>query len=485
MGEGGRPEGVFAKWSWEGGRFHLQNDRHGFYPLFYSARAGQLMVSTSIPKLLELGAPRDVDDTAMAVFLRLGFFLGEDTPFRFIRAVPPQATFQWEAGALHVSGHQNLGEHLSIDREKAVDEYISLFRQAIERRLVPNEEFALPLSGGRDSRHILLELCRIGHKPSFCVTYRHFPPRNDSDLECAVSLSARLGIPHVVLDQPESRLKVELRKNLKTSFCSDEHAEFMVVADYLRHKVRVLYDGIGAVVFMSSGYLKPQWRWLELTRRRAFTDLAREMLGPNIEPVFKDLLSAEAFSRFGQEAAISRLAVELERVSEAPNPPGAFHFWNRQRREISLAPYAIYDEIPWVLSPFLDHALCDFLFSLPAEMLLDRGFKTEAIQKAYPHCADLPFETVGQGPLPTRQSKRFARELLVYAAQKGPYRLIRRSYLLPRLAQCQLLDKYCASAASWLLTPRVAYLVQLDRVTEGCALEPSFWPDNNNRLGVH
>lgn len=46
-------------------------------------------ISTSLVQLLELGAPGEWNDAAMAVFLRLGFFLGEDTPVVHIRAMPP------------------------------------------------------------------------------------------------------------------------------------------------------------------------------------------------------------------------------------------------------------------------------------------------------------------------------------------------------------------------------------------------------------
>jgi hypothetical protein len=464
-GSAGKPDGVYASWNWDGKRFHLENDRYGCYPVFYFARNGDLCVSTSIPKLLQLGAPREYDDTAMAVFLRLGYFLGEDTPFRSIRSVPADASFDWEDGVLKVSGRQDVGKLSCSTRSDAVDGYISLFHQAMLRRDARDKEFAVPLSGGRDSRHILLELCRAGHKPNFTVTYRHFPPRNDSDVVCATELSRRLGVPHIVLDQPPSRLKTELNKNLKTSFCSDEHAHYMVLADYLKTRVGVVYDGIGASVLTQSRYLKPGW--LRDFRAGEYLKLTRQMLAPSLEEFLRCILTEEAYRRFSLDAAIGRLVDELKKFSDAPNPPGAFHFWDRTRREIALAPYGIYNEIPVVYSPYLDSTLCDFMMGIPADLLFDRGLQYDAIRNEYPEFADIPYEIKGTPVVPLRHFRGYARELLKYVASSGGCRLVRRSYLLARLAYCQLSDNYCAGAISWLLGPLTAYLIHLEEVTSG------------------
>jgi len=242
--QGNKPEGIFAQWSWDGSRLQVRNDRYGFYPLYYVARDGEIALSNSILKLIELGAPTELDDAALAVFLRRGFFLGEDTAFRAIRAVPPDASFEWKDGKLRVAGQPALGKAVPWTRGEAIDAFIAIARAAIRRRLPSVEDVALPLSGGRDSRHILLELCEAGHQPRFCVTVKHFPPRNNSDAECAAQITKALGINHVILNQPESRFQVELRKNLKTDFCTDEHTHFMVLADYLYSGPRILDQAI-------------------------------------------------------------------------------------------------------------------------------------------------------------------------------------------------------------------------------------------------
>jgi hypothetical protein len=51
-----------------------------------------------------------------------------------------------------------LGKSQPIGRTTAARDYASLFRAAIQRRLPQDNELVIPISGGRDSRHILVEL---------------------------------------------------------------------------------------------------------------------------------------------------------------------------------------------------------------------------------------------------------------------------------------------------------------------------------------
>jgi hypothetical protein len=122
-----------------------------------------LLVSPSLVKLVEAGAPTGFDEAALAVFLRLGFFLGDDTPFQSIRTLPRTARSP-EAGTVTISGGYRFVRPQRLSRDAAIDGFIDLFRQAMSRRPPVGQDVVVPLSGGRDSRHILLELCESGHR---------------------------------------------------------------------------------------------------------------------------------------------------------------------------------------------------------------------------------------------------------------------------------------------------------------------------------
>lgn len=447
-------DGVFAEWLWDGERLHVQNDRYGFYPLYYFSKPGELAISTSIPKLIALGVPVTLDEAALAVFLRLGFFIGEDTPFKAIKTIPPRATFEWQNGRLNVSGALPLVKANPMTRKSAVDGYIALFRQSIKRRLPADDSFVVPLSGGRDSRHILLELCSAGYRPKYCLTARkNYLPLPGGEIKIAEKLTNLFDLEHIILDQTRSRLKAELRKNIITNFCTDEHAWYLVVADYLNERVNIVYDGIGGDVLSESMFLTRDR--LDLFDSNKLSDLAQNLLyRQSGEQTWMRLLGKE-YSRFNLELAINHLCQELNRHVDVPNPVGSFYFMNRTRREIALMPYRLLSQVETVFSPYLDHELYDFLASLPASLLLDHDFHTDTIRQAYPLYSNIPYAETQD---PWLHNWRFALELVQYVYLNRLPEFVRSSYLLPRLLR-NLVDKSYKARFG----PLLVYIIQLER----------------------
>ena len=162
---------MFARWAWDGERLIAANDRFGVQPLYYASEAGTLRISPSVGALLRSGASPALDDAALAVFVRIGFFVGEDTPFRAIRALPPGACAEWRAGRFEVRSDRAHPAPSTLGRDEAIDAFAQLFTRAVERRLQASASpIAVPLSGGHDSRHIVLALHALGRPPDRCVT---------------------------------------------------------------------------------------------------------------------------------------------------------------------------------------------------------------------------------------------------------------------------------------------------------------------------
>jgi len=458
------PDGIFAEWLWDGSRLLVRNDRYGFYPLYYFVRKGEVCVSTSILELLAQGAPTDINEAGFSVFLRLGFFISEDTPFRAIRALPPDAGFAWQDDTLRSSGTYACGKRQFLKRDEAIDGYIALFRTAIERRLPAREDFTVPISGGRDSRHILLELCAAGRPPRFSVTLPRFPPAQSEDVHVAAALAEAVGVRLVVLRQARSQLRAELQKNLQTSFCADENAWYLAMVDYLKGRASLIYDGIGGDVLSESRNLSAER--VELFDSGRFTDLAEHMFVRN-ETGLARLLQPQFYRRCGRDLAVDQLVAELKKHVDAPNPIGSFYFWNRTRREIALAPYGLLNTVAEVYSPFLDHDLFDFLTSLPATMLLDRQFHTETVRRAHPRFARIPFESRATPTGMYRSHfRRLALELGWYTLRHTPSPIVRTSLLIPRLVLGVLNGDHVKMGAA--AHPLVPYLLQLgDVLSEG------------------
>jgi asparagine synthetase B (glutamine-hydrolysing) len=456
-------QGIFAEWSWDGTRLTVCNDRYGFYPCFYFRNETGICVSPSLVQLLTLGAPRDFDDTALAVFLRLGLVLGEDTPFKAIRMLPPGTRLQWQVNDFHLSSAGPVvPRRVDMAYEEALDCHIDLFRQAIRRHAPPSEDFVVPLSGGRDSRHILLELHAAGYRPRACVTQKHAPPPPpEYDVEPAALLCKALGIEHVTVEQSPSRLSQELTKNLLTHFCADEHAWIVPLANYMRGRWRYAYDGLAGDILAGSGlYSEAQ---LALMREGRCEELARQLLGA--EGYLPYLLSRVAYRRFSRERAMERLKDELRRYVDAASPLDMFCMYNRTRREIALSAFNLFGDGATVLAPYLDHDFYDFMSALPASMLFDSTFHDRAIRRAYPQYAHVPYSTKSESEVvEAGYYRRFAWEVGRYALREPRTLLVNRLRLVAYLSRCLVARTYSEEIRHF--GPLVAYLVQLERVTD-------------------
>jgi hypothetical protein len=451
-------EGVFAEWLWDGQCIRLKTDGHGFYPIYYFVRENEFGVSSSIPVLLALGAPTDLDYSGLAVFLRIGFFIREDTPFKFIRALPPNANLTWSPAKIDVVGALPLGKFTQMDRSTAIDGYVELFRAAIRRRLPPNEHFAVTLSGGKDSRHILLELCHAGFKPKVCVTVGTYLYSENQEARIASELAASVNVSHEVIDQEQSPFLLELEKNRITNFCADEHGWLLAVAAHLDGKVSTIYDGLGGSIFCE-GFRSNKERQ-RLAESGDMKALADDVLGQ--ENALLMLKPAE-LKKVSREIALDHLTAELRRHAQAPNPVCSFFFWNRTRRQVSLSPYRIFNRFETVFSPFTDHALTEHLSSLPGSMVLDHTFHTDTIARAFPRHAHMPFAKKPEGrTVYSKAFMQFAWDVVRFSYENGRSSFISQSWLYPRLIRC-LLDKNYSSAILWI-GPFATYLLQLERL---------------------
>jgi hypothetical protein len=226
-------------------------------------------------------------------------------------------------------------------------------------------------------------------RPQLCVTFHHNPPRGNEDIEIARAVTHALGLEHVILPLNRSRLDVELRKNRLTSFCSDEHSQYLVLADYFRNKAHTVYDGLAGDILSGGDEYVTADRHAGI-KLGCFIPFAEELAGDDAH--LRWLLASRSLGRLSRSLAIQRLAEEVASHSDEPNPVISFFFWNATRREIAQIPFTLYSGVPQVICPYIDRELFDFITTLPPSMLIGTAFHTEVIRKAYPQYAHIPFE---------------------------------------------------------------------------------------------
>ena len=456
-------QGIWVRWVWDRNRLELRQDRHGFHPFYYFTSPDGWGIGPSIHRLIEEGAPPELDDAAIAVYLRVGLFLGNDTPFRAIRALPPGGWLVAEGAELSVGADRSPAIVRPVNGqsfEATVEQYGEMFQSAVER-LVPflGDRNILPLSGGHDSRHILLALCRAGHPPRACASVDLGPPQSWEDTVIARQVAERVGVPFEYVGPPRSLLQVEIEKNVRTSLTAEVHSWITPLRHVLeREGATARVDGIaGDMLSEFSGRNQAKSELMEAGRYDELVELA---LGS--EGYLPRMLSEEYRRRWSREVAAARFLEEVKLHAGATNPWVSFRFQSRTRREIGSVWTLLSG--PWnALAPYLDYQLVDFLAGLPGQRY--RGTKLHAvtIAKFFPDFADIPFATKQWGIVSDRAHwAREAARLLPLLANGRRNGALDRDFLLRRLPLA--LGGPVHQRALSLLYNRAVYLLQLERL---------------------
>lgn len=407
------------------------DDEFGFRPRFTLSHTGQ-----QFRRLIDAvkNAPSlTLDCAALNTFLRAGMFLNGKTPFREIARYHPSPV---------------IVPPETLSRDAAIDAYIDLFRQAVRRRIAGRS--VLALSGGCDSRHILLELHAQGRLPDRALTVAI--PGRPTEVHIAEALARRTGVRHIVrAPDPSRAVEDELWKNRACDFMSFDHGWFAFMGR--SRDATPWWDGIAGDVLSAGHFL--HGGNLRLFEENRLDQLAGSIACEQAEPWFWDK------SLRHKDDALAEVRAELELHRNAPNPVGSFYFWNRTRVVIGSCAFGLLSPNgEEVLAPYLDRDLWRFLASLPARMMLDHKFHSDTVSRAYPEFAGIPYFREKE-PIDRRTQRTKALRLLPYlcrAFRPG----LQDPAMLARVLRA-LIQPGRLNDIGWML-PRFVYTTQLRRL---------------------
>lgn len=382
--------GIFGSWNWNGEMLQAEVDPYGMFSLFYTQTSNGIMLSTSPIQLLSLGAPSEIDETALTVFHLLGWYINEDTPFKHIKVLPPAARLTWCNGKLSILGRKLVKSKINIDRTAAILEYERLFSAAIRSCWQTiTDPVIIPLSGGRDSRHILLESTRQGYVPDHCVTYDPtfgHPSAYDPEWACAKQITELVNIKHEKIKTLQSRHADQLRTIYLSHLGTDEHVQFLALSRHLAGKT--FLDGIGGDTLSRNKNIST-----DITRAKTSSERVTDILS-YFDKVSGNSIRDRILGLQVGDDAIEHARLQIvacyDKYSEQPDPYSHFFFWQRTRREIGLAPGAMLSSAKHVLCPYLDPALVEFCLALPDEITADGKFHDHVIRHSFPE-VDIPY----------------------------------------------------------------------------------------------
>ncbi len=352
----------FALWENGPGTLMLGTDRYGMIPLYYQQKNGGVAFASEIKSLLNLEPDEGINLAAFSELLSLGAPLGDHTLYPSVQRLPagtvlafrngqPTSTRYWSRG---VTQHDP-----SMTVPQFVEEARRLLSRSITRLTSQIENPICFLSGGYDSRRILLELVRHGKPVTACTspTVRDDNPWTH-DIPIARALCAELGVDHMTVDLPPAASFADLVRHsyVLLDFETDSHPWVLPLLAKIRVGEGVNFDGLGGDVLFEYNYTYAD----EASRMDDPAYLAKRVLRR-----FPDIHHLLFRLKPPQPSLAMRIESALRELPNDENRLGMFYFGNWTRRKASLFAHGLLSLKIDSVYPYLDYDLVDHIFRLP------------------------------------------------------------------------------------------------------------------------
>lgn len=441
---------AFAVYDQKKDSLFVARDRMGIKPLLYYFDKEQFIFSSELKAILTFNIKKEIDKASLFNYLQFNYIPTHNSILKNVKKLKPgHYIFIKNINKLEEEIKEQLYYEIPFNTEatiqtnafnydKSKEMLKNLLDDAVQKRLVSDVPVGTFLSGGVDSS--IISLLAKRHKPdlqTFSIGYKDEPFFDETKYANAVA--KKIGSNHQVFSLSNDDLYENLNDIL--DYIDEPFADSSAIAVYLLSKytkehVTVALSGDGADE-MFSGYNKhmaefksrnpglkesivkmghPLWRNLPKSRNSKFTNINRQL--------YKFSLGAKLTNKsrywkwasiINEEKANYLLKEELifnpQRLSDT-----AFEYKKRKeellkniRRDGDIND-VLYTDMKMVLTndmlrkvdamsmanslevrtPFLDHRLVNFAFSLPVAFKINTDMKKKILQDTFRD--DLPEE---------------------------------------------------------------------------------------------
>jgi asparagine synthase (glutamine-hydrolysing) len=192
---------AFALWDRTRRRLLLVRDRLGIKPVYYYHGRDALVFASEIKSLLEAGGvPREVDETALGLYLAQRYVPGPRTMFKNIFKLQPGHLMVVESGHVAIRKYWDIRYDPAGGAASDPSQFEQLLEESVRLRLIAEVPLGVFLSGGLDSSAILATMSRIRKgEPiqTFCVGYEASGGADrDNEFTYARGVAQRFGAEH-------------------------------------------------------------------------------------------------------------------------------------------------------------------------------------------------------------------------------------------------------------------------------------------------
>lgn len=401
---------AFAIWDRQEQSLFAARDRFGEKPFFYYFDEERLHFASEMKALFAAGVPRKPNLKLLFNFITIGYTDNpekpEETFFENISKLPAASFlyYQTQKPVCEIVKYWDLDpekQDKKISDTDAIEKFRMLFRQSVQRRLRSDVSIGTSLSGGLDSSSVLSLATEEGAALSaFTAVFSGF---DKNEFGFASSIASQYKLPHFTVEPDAAGLVNDWQKlchHQEEPFGSASiYAQFKVYEKAAEQGVKVLLDGQGADETLA-GYTKYyKWYWQELFRLRKLNrsgelKAAREL---GLQEVFnyKNMIAAyfpdfativmerQYLVRALKQEDLSRDFVQFQSREAYYTTPshftlnGVLYFNTITHGLEELLRYADRNSMAFgreVRLPFLSHELVEFIFSLPPNFKIRKGW---------------------------------------------------------------------------------------------------------------
>lgn len=410
---------AFAIWDEKEKKLFAARDRFGEKPFFFFYNEEQLLFASEMKSLWSIGVTKEVNHSMLYNFLTIGYTTNPsdtgETFYQNIHKLPAASflTYSFAEDQLQVEKYwQVYPEVKTITEQTAIEQFQHLFSHSIKKRLRSDVAIGTSLSGGLDSSTVVA-FCdwqlsdQYTHK-CFTASFKNF---QKDEVKYADTVANKFGLEHFITEINETetvKLMHEVMHFQEEPFTSASAlAQYKVFRLAKQNGVTVLLDGQGADEILAGYHKYYKWFWQELYRNKKLKK-SKELKAAN------ELGIAESFGLKNKIAAIypefaagilqthkSKKAFhhpDLDREFTFSNKQNFYYatpsgfdlngalyynsFVNGLEELLRLADRNSMAHAVEVRLPFLDHALVEFLFSLPPNLKIHNGWTKWLLRKS-------------------------------------------------------------------------------------------------------
>jgi asparagine synthase (glutamine-hydrolysing) len=250
-----RLNGMFGFALWDGVRRRLLvgRDRLGIKPLYIASNAKQVAFASEAKALLELpGLDRDLDSSAVASYLQLGYVPAPQSIFRGVRKLPPATLLVVEHDRVEQRRYWRVPN--DVDRSLSETQWIERVRarmeQSVRMQMVSDVPLGAFLSGGVDSSGVVAFMARASSEPIKTYAIGFGGSRADeyyNELPYARRVAELFGTEHreIVVKPDVVALLPRLLWHMDEPVADTAFITTYLVSEFARRDVTVILSGVG------------------------------------------------------------------------------------------------------------------------------------------------------------------------------------------------------------------------------------------------